>query len=133
MILHPPFSIGPRLMPALMISDSNGSGWLSFCPDRCQFVIDLPGGDEHWITDYKPGLGARSSLPAQFGDILSFLGACAESRAHDLRYGRPDEIDDDGNSSLFPANVGAWAQQMSGEIDMLRFEIEESDKELIAL
>ena len=125
MTLHPPFEIGPRLAPALRIADSNGTAWLTF--DK-GFVIDLPDGSEHPILDYQPGAGGRD-LPAMFGDILAFLGACAESRSYAERKGK--SAMDGENSSLFNEAVGAWAQQMSDELSMIQCEIEESEAELI--
>lgn len=125
MKLHPPFIISARLAPALCIEDANGKAYLSL--DESGFVIDLPDGSEHLITDYHPGRGA--SIERMFGDILSFLGACAESRsyAESMRWNAMEGE----NSELFPENVGQWAQQMSDEIAMLQCEIEESTTPLI--
>jgi hypothetical protein len=125
MTLHTPFEIGPRLAPALRIQDSETTAWISY--QDGQFVIDLPDGTEHKVTDFRPGHGAN--LVRQFGDILSFLGACAESRKYARGRGK-SEMDGE-NSDLFPANVGEWAERMSDEIAMLQCEIEESETELI--
>ena len=121
MKLHPPFAISARLAPALQI----GKAWLSF--DSGQFVLDLPDGSEYIITDFRPAPG--SDLQAQFGAILSFLSACAESRAYGLR--RYGDAMQGENSDLFPAHVGEWAEEMSNELDMLRFDIEEGGETLI--
>lgn len=125
MKIHLPFEIGPRLAPALSISDSNGTAWLSYVDG--DFIIDLPDSSEHKVEGYRAGWGC--TLQGQFASILAFLGACAESRSHAERQGKPAM--DGENSDLFPENVGAWAQQMSDEISMLEYEIEESDKDLL--
>lgn len=119
MKLHSPFSISARLAPALQI----GKAWLSF--DSGKFVIDLPDGAEHVVTDFNfprcriHGDTDESVLQDGFASMLAFLGACAESR--DVRYGGEGE-----NSDLFPANVGAWAEANEDEISTLRCEIEET-------
>lgn len=125
MKIHPPFEIGPRLAPALRISDSNGTAWLSY--DDGEFIIDLPDGSEHKVEDFRPG--AHTSLQGQFAAILGFLGACAESRSYAESRGQPAW--DGDNSRLFPKEVGAWAQQVSDEIGMLEYEIEESEADLL--
>lgn len=118
MKLHSPFIISARLAPAVTV----GGATISF--DRGRFVIDLPEGAEHVVTDYSPGFA--HGLEDMFADVLGFLSACAESRAYSRRTGREGE-----NADLFPENVGEWAESCSDEIDMLRFEIEESETSLI--
>lgn len=122
--LNSPFEIGPRLAPALRIADAHSTAWLSY--DK-GFVIDLPDGSEHIVTDFRPG--ACSNLQSQFAAILGFLAACAESRKYARSRGK-DEMEGE-NSDLFPSNVGKWAEQMSDEIAMLKCEIEESETNLI--
>lgn len=126
MTLKPPFCISARLAPAVKIADSHQTGWLSY--DNGRFVIDLPDGSEHVITDYRPGLSARRDLVKQFGDILSFMGACAESRRYARSRGK-DEMEGE-NSDLFPPNVGEFCEAMADELAMLQCEIEESDEAL---
>ena len=120
MKLHSPFLIGSRLMPALRIGD----GWLTLT-GYARFVINLPDGSEHPITDYKPGLSASRNLQLQFADMLCFLAACAESR----RYARAHHKDpmEGENSDLFSESVGDWAEQHVDEITMLQIEIEETE------
>lgn len=117
MNLFPPFAISARLAPAIRIGDA----WLSY--DAGRFVIDLPDGTEYVITDYRPG--CHADLQRQFSDVLSFLGACAESRA----YGRRVDGDPMGgcSSNLFPDNVGEWAEANVDEISTLQCEIEENE------
>lgn len=124
MTIHTPFEIGPRLAPALRIQDTNGMAWLSY--ENGEFIIDLPDNSEHVVSDFHPGYG--SNLQKQFAAILSFLGACAESRSYAERQGKPAM--DGENSDLFNEQVGAWAQQMSDELSMLTCEIEESEIDL---
>ena len=123
MILHSPFAISPRLCPAIQI----GKAWLSY--DNGQFVIDLPDGTEHKVTDFHPPRMGRHTLQDSFAALLSFLSACAESRSYGERMKRDAMAGE--NSDLFPANVGEWAQSVSDELSMLQMEIEESEKELI--
>ena len=115
-----PFAISPRLAPAVQI----GSAWLSFESGR--FVLDLPDGSEHVVTDFRfprcrlAGATDESVLQDAFGAMLSFLGACAESRAYAQRHGK-DAMQGE-NSDLFPENVGQWAEENSDEIAMLGYE-----------
>ena len=131
MILHPPFSISSRLLPALVV----GGATISF--ERGQFIIDLPDGTEHTVTDLHPPRGRVKGhndtperlLASMFGALLSFLSACAESRAYARRRGK-DEMEGD-NSDLFPSHVGEWAESCSDDLSCLQLEIEESDHDLI--
>lgn len=123
MKLSAPFLISARLAPALHI----GSAFISY--DAGQFVIDLPDGSEHTVTDlHTPRCTVRgvndapcSMLQCQFAALLSFLSACAESRAYAAHTGREGE-----NADLFPDNVGQWAEENSDEISCLACEIEET-------
>lgn len=121
MKLTSPFQISARLAPAVQI----GGAWLSF--DSGRFVLDLPDGSEHVVKDFNfprcrtAGATDESTLQDGFGAMLSFLGACAESRAYASRTGRAGE-----NADLFPDNVGQWAESASDEIAMLGCEIEET-------
>lgn len=121
MKLHSPFFISARLAPALRIADAI----LSF--DSGRFVFDFADGSEHVVTDFHfPQMRIRGTtderfLQDGFSAILSFLGACAESRAYASRTGRPGE-----NADLFPEAVGAWAAMHSDEIACLDCEITEA-------
>lgn len=124
MKLNSPFAISPRLAPAVQI----GAAWLSFVDGH--FVLDLPDGSEYVATDFRFPAGRIAGdsdmdvLQEGFAAMLSFLSACAESRAYGLRqYG--DAMKGE-NSDLFPANVGEWAESMSDEIDLLAYELEEN-------
>lgn len=125
MKLKPPFIISARLAPALKIGDAT----LSF--DNGRFVFDFADGSEHVVTDFNfpqgriQGKTDERFLQDGFSAILSFLGACAESRKYAVRRGK-DSMDGE-NSSLFPDHVGQWAEQWSDEIAMLDCEITEAE------
>lgn len=51
--------------------------------------------------------------------LLSFLSACAESRAYGDGTGE--------NATLFPEHVGEWSEQYSDEINLARYEIDPTD------
>lgn len=123
MKLKPPFEITPRLAPGLRIADTHETAWLSF--DRGRWILDLPDGSEHEVKGfYPPQYVGTNPLEESFLTLLAFLGACAESRSHAERQGKPPM--DGDNSDLFPDHVGAWAQRFSSEIDYLRWELESS-------
>lgn len=116
--------ISARLAPALKIADAV----LSF--DKGQFVFDFADGSEHVVTDFNfpqgrtRGTTDERFLQDGFSAILSFLGACAESRAHAVRHGK--DASEGENSDLFPEAVGVWAELHSDEIAVLDCEITES-------
>lgn len=118
MKLQEPFKISARLAPALQIADA----WLSF--DDGVFVLDFADDSEHRIEDFRfpamrvHGQSDEDRLQAGFGAVLSFLGACAESRNY--RGGRGE------NADLFPEAVGAWTEEHSDEIGMLGCWVEET-------
>lgn len=129
MILHPPFAISARLLPALKIND----GWISmewdgFSSDHRaigKYHIDIPAG-EFSGNDLKSGVGG-ASLQSMFASLLSFLGAAAESYRYEMQSsGLKGE-----NTDLFPAPVVEWAYRNADEISMMEMEIEEANKPLI--
>ena len=125
MILHEPFKISARLLPALQIGDA----WLSW--NNFEFFLDRPGEPEYVIDDFRPGLGAQ---PQEcFAAILSFMDAAAESRKYRERAGRHLGVAFDSNEDLFPPHIVDWIVDNLDEIGDLRWEIEESEKELIEL
>lgn len=123
MKLNSPFLISARLAPALKIADA----YLSF--ENGQFVFDFADGSEHVVTDFNfPQMRVRGTtderfLQDGFSAIMSFLGACAESRSYAERRGK--DASEGENSGLFPESVGQWAQLHSDEIAMLDCEITE--------
>jgi hypothetical protein len=116
MILHQPFQISARLLPAIRIGDD----WISIEFDgesqgraRYRYHIDF-GKEYHQGNDLKSGVGG-GSLQQGMASLLSFLSACAES------YNCKGE-----NYDLFPPHVAEWAYQNSDEISMLQCELEET-------
>lgn len=125
--LHPPLCISPRLLPAVRVGD----GWVSWDPATETAYVDAPGL-EYSDATMSPGLSGRVGTPEErvaacLGAFLSFLGACAESRAYGLRHhGDPMRGE---NSDLFPPHVGEWAEMHSDELAMLSFELENPETE----
>jgi len=125
MKLSLPFLIGSRLAPCLKVGDA----FLSF--DSGEFILDFADGSEHRITDFNfpkcrvSGITDERLLQDAFVSILSFLGACAESRQYATRRGM-DPMEGE-NSDLFPESVGAWAEMNSDEISILGYDLEQAD------
>lgn len=125
MKLLSPFFISARLAPAIKISDAT----LSF--DSGKFVLDFDSGmSPHTIKDFRfpacriAGETNESALQSGFSSVLSFLGACAESRRYAARRGKDPQEGE--NSDLFPERVGQWAESVSDELSMMAYEIEET-------
>lgn len=123
-----PLCISPRLLPAVRVGD----GWVSWDPATSTAYIDAPGL-EYSDATMRPGLSGRrpnsaEAVAACLGAFLSFLGACAESRAYSARryHGNPLMGE---NSGLFPNNVGEWVEMHSDELAMLSFELENPEIE----
>lgn len=109
MILHPPFEIGSRLLPALRVGQDGfisllAEGQTSEGRTIFRYFIDTPRF-EHEAADLNSGVGG-CSLQSAFESLLSFLGAA--------------------NEDLFPANVVEWAYQHSDEIGSLHIDLEET-------
>ena len=112
MILHPPFTISARLLPALKIGES----YLSW--DGEDFFIDAPDF-QYVIDDFGPGAGADTQ--ECFHAILDFLYAAVESRKYRERTERTGE-----NEDLFPAHIVDWAVDHNDEIGCLMCDLEEN-------
>ncbi len=121
MKLSHPFYISSHLTPAIKI----GKGELRY--DNGQFVLSIDGTNDYIIKDFQFPLGRIAGvcdeqfLQDGFSAILSFLGACAESRKYAVRNGK--NAMDGENSCLFPEAIGQWAEDNQDEIDMLSMEI----------
>ena len=112
MILHEPFKISARLLPALKINDT----WMSL--DDGEFILDFPDGTEYVINDFH---GGRGGLQDYFEAILSFMGAAAESRQYRERTGMEGE-----NEDLFPPHIVDWIVDNVDEIGCLQFDLSEN-------
>ena len=139
MQLHFPVIITPRLLPGLQVGNAFISiHWSRRAGDdgraRSEYFIDYSGDEygagrwEYSADDLQTGCGG-GSLQGQLSTLCSFLSACAESYAYDIRRGGDGSGGE--NSDLFPAHVREWAHQNSDEISMLAIELDESP-ELIA-
>ncbi len=116
MNLHSPFQISARLLPALKI----GNAWinLEMSPrendgrNRYTYTIDLPNGRSYKASDLLSGCQG-GTLQEGFVSLLTFLSAEAEEEG------------------MFSRAVSKWAKQNQDEIDIIRYEIEESKRDLI--
>lgn len=130
MLLHPPFEISSRLLPALRVGGAVIQVEYSKRPGRdgrvrYQYTIDLPDGREYVADDLQSGCGG-GTLQEGFESLLCFLGACGESVNYQTRTGGEGE-----NADLFPDFVAEWASQNTDELAMVQCGIEESETELI--
>lgn len=124
MILHGPFVISPRLLPALRVEKA----WihLEYATEpgtdgrtRYRWTIDLPDGSSFTGDDLQSGVGG-GTLQEGFVSLLSFLRAAGES------YMTGGE-----NADLFPPPVVEWAYQYDLDLSLLACEIEEGKKTYI--
>lgn len=134
MILHPPFSISARLLPALRLPDG-GTIQLEYSRrpgrdgrTRYKWTIDLPSGEEFTGEDLQSGCQG-GSLAEGFKSLCSFLSAAADSYRH--RGLDWENVTEDDNAHGWDRAVVEWACWNSDEISMLGMEIEESEAQLI--
>jgi hypothetical protein len=130
MVLHEPFIISSRLMPAVKVGDATISAeWDGETSDKraqVRFFIDKPDGPDgpgwtYEANDLHSGVGG-ATMQGMFACLLSFLQACAESVNYRRRTGRRGE-----NEDLFPPHVAEWASHNSDEMGVLEIELEETD------
>lgn len=128
MKLNKPFEISARLMPAVKVAGAtislecgrtNSDGRTIY-----KAFIDLPNGKEFAVNDLKSGCQG-GSLQEGMENLLSFLGAAAESYAYRMRTGYCGE-----NEDLFESAIIEWAYQNQDEIYCLELELQEH-KDLI--
>jgi len=124
MILHSPFCISARLLPAVRVGTAFVSIEFSKRPGRegrarYQYHIDAP--DFTYTGDDLQSGCQGGSLQEGMESLLSFLGAAAESYSYRQRTGRAGE-----NEDSFPANVVEWAYQNSDELSSLGYELQET-------
>lgn len=107
MILHVPFFIGPRLLPALKVGDGTlslaSASWNDERRLEFGFYLDTPDF-EYFDDNMKSGCGGCSMVEA-FDGFLAFLEAAVESYNYEQRHaGAKGE-----NTDLFPSYVVEWA------------------------
>ena len=107
MILHVPFFIGPRLLPALKVGDGTlslaSASWNDERRLEFGFYLDTPDF-EYFDDNMKSGCGGCSMVEA-FDGFLAFLEAAVESYNYEQRHaGYKGE-----NTDLFPSYVVEWA------------------------
>ncbi len=125
MKLHPPFIIGPRLLPTLRIGNAlisiERDGETNDNRDRFRYYVDIDG-TEHTDNDLHSGVGG-CTLGEAFRSLLSFLMHAAESY-------QPDDRDPRNNrsSGLFAEPVEEWAAQNSDELSALACDMESADE-----
>lgn len=115
MILHDPFKISARLLPALQI----GEAWLSLedihaCATRegrdcAEFVLDLPDGREYHDRTVQSGVQGFSSVASAFEGFLSFLSHAVETR--------------ENPEALFPPHILEWARDNRSAIESAHLDI----------
>lgn len=119
MYLKHPFFISSRLLPAVKVGEETLS--IDFAGDggdrrvRYRVYVDFADGTEFVDESLRSGVGG-GTLRDGMSSYLAFLGAAAES----YRSGTGE------NADLFPPRVVEWAHQHDSEIEMVRFEIEET-------
>jgi len=129
-----PFIITPRLLCGLRV----GNGFISIDfsrrpgrdgRTRYQYHIDV-GTQSHSADDLQSGCNG-GSLQQGMASLLAFLGAAAESYHYAMS--NPGKRDPffETESDMFPSWVNEWAYQHDDEISMLRYQLEESEKDLI--
>lgn len=124
---HPPFEIGPRLLPAIRCKDA----WI-YCEALSRdhegrtvyrWTVDLPGRKRAIRgTDLKSGIDG-GTVQEGFGSLLAFLSAFGDSLYWDSRR-RPHESKRE-NSSLFPRSLADFAQEHYEALSSIGMEIEE--------
>lgn len=127
MTLHPPFQIGPRLLPALCIGDA----WLSLSGighatgregrDVAKFILDLPDGRVYEDDNLQSGRQGFRGVVGVFETFLSFMDACGESRQYEIR--NHLEFGKSENATIFPLHVADWCAENLYEIGDTRCEL----------
>ena len=125
MILHPPFMIGLRLLPALRVGNAVISIEYASHPGRegrtrWRYFIDAPQLT-HEDDDLQSGCQG-GSLQEGMESLLTFLSAAGEAMAFELRTGRVSE-----NLNLFPPKVVEWAYQNQDEISAALSELQDEN------
>lgn len=120
MILHSPFEISARLLPAVRvgkatisieIAGTTGEGRTCF-----RYFLDTPDFG-YFNDDLKSGCHCGGTIQEGMQSLLGFLVAAGEEW----------DCDSKGDcESGFPDNVSQWAYQNSDELSMLECELQEN-------
>ncbi len=113
-----------------MIQASVGNGTVSVESDgperdalggyRQRYTYTIAANGWQYVgNDIRSGVGAEIDEPGMLGTLLSFMGACAESREYLARTGTGGDCVD-----LFPEHVGQWCVDYSDDIGMLAYELD---------
>ncbi len=113
MILHTPFLISSRLLPALKIAD------LTISYDGATVYFDFDDGREFEENTFRPG--RSHNLQDCFASILSFMSACGEGRDFERRTGKKSE-----NGDLFDPPIADFCEQHSDDLSCLSCDLEET-------
>lgn len=124
MRLHPPFIIGPRLLPALRVGDAilsldgiePGSE-----RDRATFILDFPDGTSYEDDKLQSGCGGFHGVVEVFETFLSFMEACGDSRQYEIR--NRLKFGESENATIFPLHVADWCAEQADELAMLRSDL----------
>ena len=113
MILHHPFFISARLLPAIKLGDAtltllDAKAWRDG-RQVAAFAIDLPDGAAYVDNSMASGQGGFKGVVEMFESYLGFLSAAMEGMEYELRTGEESE-----NAHLFPA----WLMQMLDKSDV---------------
>lgn len=129
MILHPPFMISARLLPALRLADgvlsldkleAERDGIFGGQRHRATFWLDAPGL-EYMDRELRSGVGGFKSPVQAFEGFLAFLDAAVES----LRWERDNPGRKGENTDAFPIKVVEWAMHNHMEIEAVRLDLYE--------
>lgn len=119
MILHEPFKISARLLPAMEL---NGV-WLSFDPADNTFYID--GLSKPYVIDSYLPSPLTPNIQCYFADFFRFMSAAGEA----VLWGEKDGVDvfakKDSNANLFPREVSEWCRRYYCEFQDLVCDFEQ--------
>jgi hypothetical protein len=126
MILHNPFKISSRLLPALEVAGA----WLSleatarekYGRTVYRWYVDLPDGREFSEND----LSGHGGYKQMFCSFLCFLASSGDELDATRHSADLDEV-----NNLFPLPVAEWASEHVDEITTLQMDLEETTETLI--
>lgn len=117
MKLYPPFIIGPRLLPALVMSEmtvslqSKNFQTSSDGRHQAHLIIDLDGQTYHDQT-LRSGVGGGWTIPEIFETYLGFMEHVGAAER--------DDIQDNDSCNLFRPAVVKWITENLDEVQVMR-------------